>query len=295
VNEEELIRETRELIRRWDNVRVVGLGWSGDPRRGFQFNPTDVRTGGGGSTTPIPPTTPSGACCPTEGDCFIATQSICETGGGTYQGDNTTCDPDPCPPKGACCVGSNCTIETETDCTDMGGTYQGDDTVCDPNPCVLPPCNGCGFDAFDGSGRKFFTKTYTVSYSSNYTVSTTGETCSITVNYSRVSSYDPDTCVLSVNCSGFYTSDYHPPVGPDVHHEGDPCLGVSGDCGLCPGGCPTYFPSEAEPTCGSIGCSCSATELMCSISHMQDPSCGPNLTGSCSTEVTSILSDECTP
>jgi hypothetical protein len=122
VNEEELIQKTRELIGSWDNVRIVGLGWSGDPRRGFQFNPTDVRTGGGGSGGTPPPPTTSGACCPAEGDCFIATQTICEDGGGTYQGDSTTCDPDPCP--------------------------------------TMLPCNGCGFDAFDGSGRKFLRKDY---------------------------------------------------------------------------------------------------------------------------------------
>lgn len=124
MNEEELIQKTRKLISRWDNVRVVGLGWSGDPRRGFQFNPTDVRTGGGGSGGTPPPPTTSGACCPTEGDCFISTQTICEDGGGTYQGDGTTCDPDPCP--------------------------------------TMPPCNGCGFFNPD-DGKTYLTKTYSYS------------------------------------------------------------------------------------------------------------------------------------
>lgn len=71
--------------------------------------------------------------------------------------------PSPPPPTatGACCVGSDCSIETEEDCVGMGGDYQGNDVPCDPNPCPLPSCNGCGFEAFDGSGRKFLTKRIT--------------------------------------------------------------------------------------------------------------------------------------
>jgi hypothetical protein len=241
-----------------------------------------------------------GACCYDDGTCDDLIESECTDAGGNWQGPGTTCDDDPPPCVGVCCEESGCVDDSTPDsCAADGGTWIDFGTTCadDPPPCStppMPPCCGSTFDALDGSCRKFLTKTYTVSYHSEYSVSTTGETCSITVDYVRVSSVDPDTCESSVECSGFYTADYHPPSGPDVHHEGDPCSGVSGDCGSCPGGCPTDFPSEAEPTCGSTGCSCSATEMTCSISHTQDPDCGPNLTGSCSTEVSLVLSDECT-
>lgn len=61
---------------------------------------------------------------------------------------------------GACCFpDGSCTPSTESACEGVGGVYQGDGTTCSPNPCEPveppPPCNGCGFDAFDGSGRQF--------------------------------------------------------------------------------------------------------------------------------------------
>lgn len=95
MNEEEIVRRAQTAINRFDSLQIVGAGWTGNSRQGFQFNPESGRAGfAGGGATPTPTT--SGACCPTEGDCFVATQSICEAGGGTYQGDDTTCDPDPC-------------------------------------------------------------------------------------------------------------------------------------------------------------------------------------------------------
>lgn len=118
MTEEELIQRTRTLIRKWDNVRIVGQGWAGDTRRGFQFNPIPTSTGAGGSGPP----TITGACCPVDGPCFISTQVVCEAGGGTYQGDNTDCDPDPCAPFDCGselflgCVGVMCD-------TSGGGTY----------------------------------------------------------------------------------------------------------------------------------------------------------------------------
>src|SRR5216683_7856162 len=57
---------------------------------------------------------------------------------------------------GACCNNGACSsTANQQACLDAGGVYQGDGTTCDPNPCTLPPCNGCGFLAFDGSGRTF--------------------------------------------------------------------------------------------------------------------------------------------
>lgn len=113
MNEEEIVRRAQTAIKRFDSLRIVGVGWSGNSRQGFQFNPESGLAGAapnGGGTTP----TTSGACCPVEGDCFIATQSICEAGGGTYQGDDTTCDPDPC----ACNI---CPSDSDTITVEISG------------------------------------------------------------------------------------------------------------------------------------------------------------------------------
>src|SRR6266446_9171633 len=108
-------KEFLELKRSFDNISVVGPGWSGDSRRGFMFNPPATDDSGAGIGTSPPP---------------------------------------PPPATGACCIGTDCSILTEADCIAAGGIFQGIGVPCDPNPC-MPPCNGCGFDAFDGSGRKF--------------------------------------------------------------------------------------------------------------------------------------------
>ena len=137
MDETSLIIRAKRLIKRLDNMRIVGSGWSGNARTGFQFISIGTGTGAEPETTgggPPPPET--GACC-IDGNCSIASQVGCLLSGGDYQGDGTTCDPNPCPttPSGACCVGSDCSIQTESNCSDMGGVYQGDDTTCDPNPC----------------------------------------------------------------------------------------------------------------------------------------------------------------
>lgn len=112
--EEELIQEAQKLIQRFERIKIVGEGWSGNVREGWNFH----RSLGGGIT--------------------IAGTSF---------------------PTGACCIESGCSIQTESSCGLLGGLYLGDGTGCVPNPCIPPPpCNGCGFDAFDGSGRKFFVR-----------------------------------------------------------------------------------------------------------------------------------------
>lgn len=147
MTEQELIQKATKLIRRYDNMRILGARgeWSGSSRQGFMFNPQrGGGSAGGGGPTPPPPET--GACC-LDGDCSITSEALCVAEGGTYQGDDTTCDPNPCPQPatGACCRDESCSIETQEDCESDGGIYQGDDTTCDPNPCELLPCDfDCG-------------------------------------------------------------------------------------------------------------------------------------------------------
>lgn len=111
-------------------------------------------TGGGGV----------GACCYDDGTCDNLTESDCTEAGGNWQGEDTTCD-DTGICVGACCegeYGTTCVDDSTPDsCAADGGTWTDFGITCDSNPCELPPCNGCGFEAFDGSGRMFLTRTTT--------------------------------------------------------------------------------------------------------------------------------------
>ncbi len=153
----------------------------------------------------------TGACC-MDGDCIITTEDCCSNAGGDYQGDDTACDPNPCV-TGACCVGTDCTIETEDDCTSMGGTYLGGGTTCDPNPCVGICCDGSGgFAAFDGSGRKFLTRVIIVSGSDSNLVG--GNTdCNWTIEGTETSTIDPVTCDISVVRGGSISGSATGPCG----------------------------------------------------------------------------------
>lgn len=87
-----VLEELRGIV---NSFVIRGSGVAGNIRNGYTVNPGSGQISSGSGGGGITPTT-SGACCSTAGDCFIATQAICEAGGGTYQGDNTTCEPDPC-------------------------------------------------------------------------------------------------------------------------------------------------------------------------------------------------------
>lgn len=102
-----------------------------------------------------------GACCYNDGTCDDLTEFDCRSAGGYFQGAGTSCDDDPNPCVGACCEPACVENTTPDGCAGDGGTFQGFGTTCDPDPCPLPPCNGCGFAAFDGSGRMFLTQTDT--------------------------------------------------------------------------------------------------------------------------------------
>lgn len=301
MDETEIIRKAQELIQRWDNLRIVGSRgeWSGNARQRFMFNPQRGGGSAGGGTTP----TVTGACC-IDGDCSITTEVLCVAAGGTYQGDDTTCDPNPCPVPGtgACCVGSDCSIQTEEDCNGMGGTYQGDGTTCSPNPCMVE-CS-CGFDDFDGSGRRFLTRTWTVNgyYHWEDSDAVCGDTfCTLTINFTKTSTYDPNTCVLTEECTGSYTWDaeLYPPQS--IHENGDWCIDQSAGCGSCAGDCSLPIPSGSVPSCSDPGCSCSATEIDCfhsdSTSNLCNCAAGRpgTVTGNCSLTQSVVLSDECIP
>ncbi|TWT46296.1 hypothetical protein RAS1_27490 [Phycisphaerae bacterium RAS1] len=84
-----------------------------------------------------------GACC-IQGVCSINTQTACQQGGGTYQGDGTTCAGVNCPqPTGGCCFKStgNCIQLTQANCDGAGGVYQGNGTQCGQIICF--PMGAC--------------------------------------------------------------------------------------------------------------------------------------------------------
>ncbi len=95
---------------------------------------------------------PQGACC-TDGVCTIAaTELVCISGGGVFQGIGTDCSGDPCPVvTGACCFPDVSCQEgvTQTDCEAMSGVYLGNGTLCEGSPCTAldgaccTPVGGC--------------------------------------------------------------------------------------------------------------------------------------------------------
>ena len=53
--EDDIIRRAKTAISRFDSLRIVGAGWSGNSRQGFQFNPESGLAGAAKGTTPTPP------------------------------------------------------------------------------------------------------------------------------------------------------------------------------------------------------------------------------------------------
>lgn len=141
MDEAETIREAQRLLKRWDNLRIVGSKgeWSGSARQGFMFNP---KRRGGSQATPL-----VGSCCIGTGfwygSCFDGyTRAQCEDDP-TVQG---VWHPEPCDAGVncvfACCHDGICTDETEAHCRAIGGTFFNTNTFCtdDPPPdCSLPP------------------------------------------------------------------------------------------------------------------------------------------------------------
>ncbi len=253
----------------------------------------------------------TGVCC--EPGCVDdTTPDGCALDGGTFQGFGTTCadDPPPCPePTGACCVGSDCSIETEDDCTGMGGTYQGDDTTCDPNPC-LPTCD-CGFDAFDGSGRKFLTKTTAVTANASYDTSAgCPQSLISTSNWSSttVETYDPDTCSPScASCSGSGAYAYHIRISSCTVPFDDVGSLTSSACLSGPTVCGAFSENGYEQLSGcritgsarqeSLGCTtCGGTLTVDSATQTTTVyACDPSSITFFHATVVVTLSDECIP
>lgn len=187
---------------------------------------------------PCPQPPPEGACC-IDGVCSITTESECEGSGGTYQGDDTTCEGVDCT-QGACCNEGDCTVITHADCIESGGVYQGDGTDCDPDPCPLVPCDCVTpFGAFDGSGRKFRSKTTTVTGTQSWSPSP--NVWEITWESTRM-----ESCNGDCSCSGSGTVHIENPPDPEL------------DCTLSTDGCGTTF-LEGEPIWPSVGGNCKWT------------------------------------
>jgi len=85
-----------------------------------------------------------GACCRTNGSCFITGQLPCQQQGGTFQGAGMSCSPSPCAPNGACCIGGTCSQQSNIDCTANNGVFAGVGTSCVNPPCFVPCCKPDG-------------------------------------------------------------------------------------------------------------------------------------------------------
>lgn len=85
-----------------------------------------------------------GACCRTNGSCFISGELPCQQQGGTFQGAGVGCSPSPCAPNGACCIGGLCSQQSNIDCVANNGVFGGAGTSCDTPPCFVPCCKSDG-------------------------------------------------------------------------------------------------------------------------------------------------------
>jgi len=85
-----------------------------------------------------------GACCRTNGSCFISGELPCQQQGGTFQGAGVSCSPSPCAPNGACCIGGICSQQSNIDCLANNGVFGGAGTSCDTPPCFVPCCKSDG-------------------------------------------------------------------------------------------------------------------------------------------------------
>jgi hypothetical protein len=81
-----------------------------------------------------------GACCRTDGTCFIASPAGCTAVGGIYRGNGSVCATANCPqpPTGACCLSTGCSVLTQAQCTAQSGTYRGNGTACATANCPPP-------------------------------------------------------------------------------------------------------------------------------------------------------------
>ncbi len=210
-------------------------------------------------TAPIP-----GACCYNDGTCDDITEADCTAAGGDWQGLGTTCDDDPPPCVGVCCEPGCVDNSTPDSCDADGGTWMGFGTACDddPPPCELPPCNGCGFDAFDGSGRKFLTRTTVTSVDQEVD-------CDACPGFGNPNDIGTWTCTDSYDEECVLTSGHTGSEGADY------CDGRHVDLG---------------PRCDCFGDVVSATELHYHL-DAPDPPCTPVFI----IDVVCTLSDECTP
>lgn len=289
-------------------VGIVGFDGGYRPAVALALPPDELGSDEGEEEGGEPPPDETGACCNPDGSCDDGvTEFDCTKSGGTFQGVGTDCSDATCPtePTGACCVDADCSIETEGDCTGMGGIYQGDNTTCFPNPCGAPLC-ACGFEAFDGSGRKFLTRTR-VSSLHIETAGTLGPN-DWDMSATKVEVMDPDTCEVScIVCEGsvhFTSVDFMCDTTIDAFCiSGAPCSDEFGlmscisQCGFTGSdGCDAVaqFNTTHSGPCPhpAVGCdfviettSISATELAQDVTWFT--------TGS--GNITITLSDECTP
>lgn len=82
-------------------------------------------------------------CC-VESDCFLRTESECQSQQGTWHPGSYTCDPNPCPsgPERVCCVFDYCYVLTEEECDELGGVFLPYAEDCESDPCTVPTRHG---------------------------------------------------------------------------------------------------------------------------------------------------------
>lgn len=215
-----------------------------------------------------------------------------------------------CGATGACCIGGACSILSGDDCASGGGHYLGDDSTCDGADCTHACCNaGGGFGAFDGSGRRFLTKTEHYTRTAHTEPIPGEDGCDLSEDITTVTTIDPFTCNQTVACFGTLT--YVNITHPDL--EFSDCSWVSDGSGgchfvfidgagglgcgvLCVEGCTGCTPATINATTQECSSSRSVEGNTCSEEHTITLSDECISTGACCTDGTCAITthDECT-
>lgn len=172
--------------------------------------------------------------------------------------------------------------------------------------CCMVPCT-CGFDAFDGSGRKFLTRTTTATG----TIITNGppfcrdNVATMTFSSTKVERYNTETCEIecvscegTANCTVQFCNGTSCTTTLNAH-----CSGYVNPCSPTPSilfnasGC-AWDNAAACPTAQCIGCTAFAGPTETPVSATEttfswDWDSPPHTSYHATNDI--VLSDECTP
>ena len=136
----------------------------------------------GGGCSPSPCPTSSGACCYADGSCDLVTPAACSSAANAlYQGDSTACGLSTCGSAGACCSSGGCTLVLQGACLASGGTWLGAGAICDTLPQHNTIFGETSGSCCVGSSCTVYPDVYLCTSASSSAVWTPNSTCIATI------------------------------------------------------------------------------------------------------------------